>query len=668
MNEPSALHRLADTAGLVTGYQATTGDWVVPSDHALIATLQRLGLDIERAEQADAVAAELAARRRRRLIEPVLVAWDGRLGPVVGRGAIRSAELRLESGAPGPAVRVAEDTVHLEQRLVFGRHELVVTGDDGVEHTAVIFAAPTVAWRPRAGAERQWGLFVPTYALRRTSAPSAIGDLADLEAAFDWLHQRGGQVVVTLPMLATFLDEPADISPYAPVSRRFWNELFADVRAPAARAGIELGSWEGELVDYAAAWEPRRRVLAQLSERLADDGELGYFRQNHPLVEEYARFRAAGARHGRDWRRWPSRLPTDVDPAEVRFHVASQWLMDRQLARLQRKVAARGQLLALDLPVGAHPDGYDAWREGDLFVEGVSVGAPPDSFFTRGQDWGFPPVHPERSRQSGHRYLQECIRHHVRHAGLLRFDHILGLLRMYWVRRGEGAATGVYVRYPLDELLAVIALECSRVGAVVVGENLGTVPPEITEAMAAHGVLGCAVAQFDAYEVLHEGRAVPAPPAASVATLNTHDTATFTAFWSGADAADRADLGLIDESELAAEQAQRAVLRATLSERLGLDPQADSVTAAAAMLGVAAAGDAAFVVLNVEDGWAEPDPQNVPGTVAERPNWRRRVAVPLDEWDDHAGLGLLVERVAAARPAWGPPPPEPDPAERHRLA
>ncbi|MCC6435809.1 MAG: 4-alpha-glucanotransferase [Acidimicrobiales bacterium] len=647
----SELRRLAEAVGLVTGYQATTGAWVEPSEEDLLATLQRYGLDLDSAGDAPALLAD--RERRRRAIEPVLVAWDGRLGPVPVASALPVGLLRLESGEERDLPIHDDHVLPPPGRLPFGRHELLVTGPDGEEHTSVVFAAPEVAWRAAAGTERRWGIFAPTYALRRQRDPSAIGDLADLEAAFDWLHEQGGQVVVTLPMLATFLDQPADVSPYAPISRRFWNELYADVRAVADRAGLSLGGADGELVDYADAWAPRRRAIALLSDRLLADPELEHWLEQHPDVDTYARFRAAGARHGRDWRAWPTRLPAG-DPAEVRFHHTAQWLMDRQLARLHRKVGGRGQLLALDLPVGSHPDGFDVWEQGELFVAGVSVGAPPDSFFTLGQDWGFPPIHPERSREQGHAYLQACIRHHVQHAGLLRVDHILGLLRLYWVRSEAGARRGVYVRYPLEELLAVIALEASRAGAVVVGENLGTVPPEVTAAMTQHGIMGCAVSQFDAYDVFHDGgqRPIPVPPAASIATLNTHDTATFAAFWSGEDADDRSELGLLDEEELAAEHRQRAVLRGLLRDRLGLADEATGVEAAAALLEVASAGEAALVVLNVEDGWAEAKPQNVPGTVSERPNWRRRVAVPLEDWADHDGLATLVGAVRRHRPGW----------------
>ncbi len=680
---------LADRVGLVTGYQATDGRWVQPDAEDLLATLAALGVDLHGADEGtslDATSAEspvvaaLAAWDATADTEPcppVVVAWDGRAGTIALRGPAAAGTepvLLLESGDAwwvGDGLARHGDTLAFTRRLAFGRHELRFEDRAGeLVARSWIIAAPRVAWRPAAGQERRWGIFVPTYALRRTDQPSGIGDLADLEAAFDWLAARGGQVVVTLPMLATFLDEPSEHSPYAPVSRRFWNELFLDLRQVAARADVDLGPAEGELVDYPAAWAPRRRVLAQMAHRLVDDGELTHWVSQNPQAETYARFRAVGVRHGRDWRQWPKLmtqdLPHDFDKAEVRLHLTAQWLMDRQLARLGRKVSARGQLLALDLPLGSHPDGFDVWQHQDLFVAGMSVGAPPDSFFTKGQDWGFPPIHPARSRESGHAFLQECIRHHVRHAGLLRIDHILGLLRLYWVPHGVGPDHGVYVRYPLEELLAIIALEASRVGAMVVGENLGTVPPDITAAMTEHGISGCSVSQFDVLDLHGDPqRPLPVPASGSVATLNTHDTATFAAFWSGEEARDRASLGLLDDHELAEAVARADHLRGVLHHRLDLGTGSEgegseTVNAAAALLGLAAQSEAALVILNVEDAWAEPKPQNVPGTTSERPNWRRRIAVPLDQWDEHPGLAQLVEAITRARPGWAlRPQPEP---------
>jgi len=639
------LSELADAAGVLGGYHATTGAWVEASTTDLVRTLEAYGFDLDGAHDVRGLAAEVRARDGRRPLEPVLVAWDGRLAGVRAGGADSHVDaagrIDLESGDRVDVV-VAAGIVRAAGRLPFGVHRLHV-GDD----VATVIAAPRTAWRPAAGSERRWGVFVPTYALR-TSRTRGIGDLAALGATFDWLAGRGGQVVMTLPLLAAFLDAPAEVSPYTPVSRRFWNEGYLPLDGPAAAAPTD----DGDLVDHTAVWDWRRPQLAAAAEAFFASGgsaDLDAWESAHPLVGEYARFRAAGVRYGRDWRRWPARLPADVDPAEVRFHRYVQWRTDTALAALAGRVRPRGQILALDLPLGSHPDGFDVWRERHLFVEGMSAGAPPDDFFPLGQDWGFPPVHPERSRAEGHRYWRDCIRHHLRHAGLLRIDHVLGLARTFWVPHGVDPRSGVYVRGPIEELLAVVCLEAARAGAAVVGENLGTVPPEVTVTMVDHGLLGCSVGQFDLWRVGAEGR-FPSPPQSVVATMNTHDTPTFSAFWSGADIGDRADLGLIDPAQATDERVRRVALRSAVAASFDLDEDAPAGTVLAAATVVQAGSDAAFVVVNVEDGWGALDPQNVPGTTVQRPNWRRRVAVPLERWDDTPGLVELLGAVTAARP------------------
>jgi 4-alpha-glucanotransferase len=282
-------------------------------------------------------------------------------------------------------------------------------------------------------------------------------------------------------------------------------------------------------------------------------------------------------------------------------------------------------------------------------VNDARVGAPADFYFPLGQDWGFPPLHPERSRETGHRYVRACLEHHLRHAGLLRVDHVLGLQRLFWLRRGEVAARGAYVRYPREELFACLTLAAARRGAMVVGENLGTVPVELNEALTRHGVLGTYVLQF-AWEGLLEGR-FRLPDAGEVATFDTHDMATFAAVWSGADLADRHALGLLDDDGLAREQRRRAELRPAVTTWLGLGAEADAAAVLRGVNGALARSDAPLVVVNVEDCWLETQPQNVPGTTeAVRPNWRHAAAHPLEAWDGQPGVVDAVEALADARP------------------
>jgi 4-alpha-glucanotransferase len=204
--------------------------------------------------------------------------------------------------------------------------------------------------------------------------------------------------------------------------------------------------------------------------------------------------------------------------------------------------------LYLDMPLGAHGDGYDVWRYRELFALGASGGAPPDPVFTQGQDWGFAPVHPQRSRERGHAYLRAYLRHHLRHAGMLRIDHVMGLHRLYWVPRGQPASQGAYVTYPAEEVYAMLSIESHRHQAVIVGEDLGTVPPEVSRSLKRHAVGGMFVAQ---YEFCLPPKPVLRPvPRNVVASLNTHDMPPFHAYWRGLDIEDRRALGLIKRSEL----------------------------------------------------------------------------------------------------------------------
>ncbi|MPY95305.1 MAG: hypothetical protein GEV08_20305 [Acidimicrobiia bacterium] len=404
------------------------------------------------------------------------------------------------------------------------------------------------------------------------------------------------------------------------------------------------------MLDHEAVWAWKRPYLAAAAAG-AFEGEaapqLHAWADHHPTARAYARFRGAVARHGRDWRRWPGRMgrgqlaPGDVDAEEERLHLFCQWAMDRQLGELAGRVEARGQLLALDLAVGSNPAGFDVWQEQDLFVHGASVGAPPDFLFSLGQDWGFPPMHPWRSRESGHRHLRDCLRHHLAHARLLRLDHVMGLHRLFWVRPGGG---GCYVRYPTEELFALTCLEAWRRGATLVGENLGTVPMEVHEALARHGVLGTWVQQAFWWGLLHGG--FQAAPEASVASFSTHDMPTFAGFWSGADIEDRRDLGLLDERAAAAEHEGRDGLRRAALGYLGTTPQASMAEAFAASVGELADGAAELAVVNAEDLWFEPRPQNVPGTLHERPNWRRVAALPLEDWDEAPATAEALARLA----------------------
>jgi 4-alpha-glucanotransferase len=289
----------------------------------------------------------------------------------------------------------------------------------------------------------------------------------------------------------------------------------------------------------------------------------------------------------------------------------------------------------LDLPIGCHPDGYDIWDQPDRYAP-ASVGAPPDSLFLGGQEWGLPAIIPARSRRDGHLAFRKAVRHQLSVAGLLRIDHIMGLHRAWWVPRGLKAIDGAYVLQPTDEMFAIICLESHRAGAAVIGENLGTVPQEISDALEAHGLLGMKVAQ--------DGLVEPEP--GDLIALSSHDTPPFAAWWKGIDIDDGEDLGVYTDGRGDVARQQRRETINYLEELLGTNGLEETRDA---ILEWMARSDAAVAVANLDDLWAEERRQNVPGTDTERPNWRARHRTPLDVLARDRRILAYLERLGELR-------------------
>ena len=674
--ESRRLGRLARAYGVQTAYYDIAHKRVQASPDTLLAVLRALGAPLAKAEEARDALRERERARWRRPCEPVVVAWDGDSAgfPLRLPGALSDARiglhLCLEDGgvlnfpcdlsllpaAQGTEVegeRYVVKTVDLPDGLPLGYHRL--TAEVGGKTAEIlVIAAPRKAYAPREeGGDKDWGVFLPLYALnsRRSLGSSDLTDLADL---MEWVSGLGGKVVGTLPLLAAFLSEPFNPSPYAPASRLFWNEFYLDVaRVPefsACAPARELLSSPGfcdevdalraaPLVDYRRGMALKRRVIRELARFFfagSDPGRQEAFREflaSNPDAEEYAAFRATGERQRAPWPAWaaPFRdrpiIPEAYDEEEKRYHLYAQFVFDEQFGALSKRFRERGEALFLDLPLGVSHDSYDVWRNRDLFVPDVSAGAPPDDFFPQGQDWGFPPMHPERSREEGFRYHRACLRHQMRHAGILRIDHVMGLHRFFWVPRGMTAREGTYVGYPAKELYAVLTLESHRHGARIVGEDLGTVPPYVRPEMATHGLSRMFVVQFGLSP--DPAKALRPVPTESLACVNTHDMPTFASFWGGLDIDDRIDLGLLDEEGGRGERERRSRVKDALAAFLrrkgrlkGAGTGAEPVLAGC--LSYLAASKAGIVFANLEDLYGETHPQNVPGTWMERPNWLRK--------------------------------------------
>jgi 4-alpha-glucanotransferase len=668
------LERLARRHGIQTSYVDNVGRRQFASETTLQLILERLGVNAGAA--ADGGDAGRGAGLL--MVEPVAVRWQGEKSKIRVRvpGAdIQKAvlRLRLEDGgeefvplkelsgvrSSRGAERVEKDGTIAELKLDVpelptGYHTLTVESGEA-RGECLLISAPRKLYTDR---RREWGGFMPLYAARSARSWGSA-NLSDWSELCSWMGEMGAGVMGTLPLMAAFLEHPVcEPSPYSPASRLFWNEFFIDIEAipefqgsMAAQKLVSTAAFRrkvadfrrSEFIDYQAEWQVRRRVLEILArEFFTRRGErLGKFRSfvaGRPEVEDYAQFRAACDAKKKSWHVWDSgakggKLKSGDYSEEVKdFYLFIQWLAQEQMDQVLAKCREAGVKFYLDLPLGVNPDGFDAWRYRDFFAPRVNAGAPPDSFFTKGQDWGFAPLHPGRTRELKYRYVIDYLRFQMRHTGLLRVDHVMGLHRLWWVPHGHAASEGAYVGYPAEEMYGILSVESHRHKTVLVGENLGTVPPEVNKSMDRHGVRKMYVLQYEQ----GPGGTLATPEKAVAASVNTHDMPSFAAHWNGADIADRVDLGLIPKNQIKAEQRHREILRKSLVSTLRkkkllrvANPGPDQVMDA--VLRFLAKSPAETVLVTLEDLWNEERSQNVPGTSRERPNWRRKSARTLEE-------------------------------------
>ncbi len=678
--ELGELGHLAGQLGAQSWYWDTRGNRREASPEALVAVLRSLGAPVESPDDLGELRRFVAADRARP-VEPVVVGHVGEpvelelRVPTVGTPDRVVVHLRTEEGQelrfeapvgdlPETDRRVTDGREHAVRRLRLdvgrevgvGYHSMTVELGGGL-HPSTLVTAPRRVPEP-APDERTWGVFAALYGCRPDDTAGPAGpDVSDLVRIGGWIEGLGGRVVATLPLLATYLSEPFDPSPYAPVSQRYWNELYLDVAStpelaaserarallddPATRrAAEELRT--ADRFDHRARYALLRPVLDELAATCvaapaSTRQPFDEWVAAHPDATRYAAFRGATDATGTGWHAWserPGNLPPGTaDSVEARTHLWAQWTMARQLSEVAAGLEARDLRLYLDLPVGTHGDGYDTWADHDLFAWGCGVGAPPDDFFSAGQNWGFPPVSPLVSRAQGHAHLVASLRHHLSAAGVLRLDHVMGFHRLYWVPDGMAATEGVYLRYPADEMFAVLAVEASRRGARIVGEDLGTVPDEVRHALDRYGILGMYVSQFRLPE--GPGRPLPRPDRRQVASLDTHDTPTFAAWWRSDDIALRRQLGLLDDDQAEADRDRRGADRAAVEQALRdaglLHGAADERSVLAALVQLLGSSEAATVLVAVDDLVLETDPQNVPGTGPDRPNWVRKLPCTLPE-------------------------------------
>ncbi len=700
MRGEGELCELAGLHGVLTGYADRTGRWQKASPEPVLAVLRELGVGVGAGGARDVRGALREGRleQARRVLEPAVVHWRGRplrlplRWPEGGaRGVVRCTwdwedggstqcehrweRLRVQRRETVEGERFVQVSLPGPARTPVGYHGVTVeVGGSGFR--AHVFSAPERCFEERQR-ERRWGVFAPLYAVPSARSWGA-GDYTDLEAMVRWVAGRGGRCVATLPLLSCSLGRPGQPSPYSPLSRLFWNEFFVDVErapewagCPAARRLVRSDVFRGRMerwrasawVDYEGIMAAKREVLEVLGRRFfarasARRRALEEAMRTDARLAAYVRFRAARDAFAGTHEEWIGRLSQgplreDEAPVELRRHHAyAQWLAREQMTGVAAAARESGACLYLDLPVGTDPAGFDAWHHREVFVSGAVLGAPPDPGSPKGQVWGLAPLHPVRDREQGHAYLRACLGHHLEHARMLRCDHVAGLHRLYWIPAGFPASAGVYVRYPADELYAVLSIASHRHRATLVGENLGTLPEELAGRMRRHRLPGMHVVQE---ESPGGGRqAWRRPPVRTVASVNNHDLPMFAAFWEGRDLAEAVRLGRMGKHELRQAQRERVRLCRAISRKLGLSRGrvggvAEAGEALRALVLELGRSRARWVLVNLEDLWLERTPQNTPGTLEEAPNWRHKVPFPREVWTRQGGWLEVLDALGRAR-------------------
>ncbi|WP_405661071.1 4-alpha-glucanotransferase [Streptomyces sp. NBC_00079] len=687
--EPPAedLSRLAALYGVATSYSPSPDRTVAASATAVTLVLAALGVDTGTPEATRAALADRERELGERLLPPTVVLWSGGTSPALA-ALPDGTRLRIET-------EQGETRASAEQ-LPPGVHRLTATAPDGRAAAAHLVVAPDRLPTPAA---RSYGLLVQLYSLlsHRSWGMGDLGDLAELAA---WAGRAlGAGFVQVNPLHAAVPGAPTDPSPYRPSSRRFPDPVHLRVedipeyayvedrerlRALLGRAaGLRESVLEkGALIDRDAVWALKRQALELIREVEPGPGRraayVDFLAEEGEALEDHATWYALAEVHGSDWSRWPVALrdPRSAETARARgelmdrvdFHSWLAWLTDAQLTDAQRAAREAGMTVGIvhDLAVGVHPGGADAWAQQEYFAAGMSVGAPPDAFNARGQDWGLPPWRPDRLAESGYEPYRRLLKALFRYAGALRIDHVMGLFRLWWVPQGHPPTEGTYVRYDAEAMLAVLVLEASRAGAVVIGEDLGTVEPGVRETLRERGVLGTSVLWF---ERDWDGDGRPLPPerwrADCLATATTHDLPPTAARLTGEHVELRDSLGLLTRPL----EEERAEAAADTGEWLGLLARLGLLDGTGGGHGTSEeeaeiqavhrfllATPSRMLGVWLPDTLGDRRPQNLPGTWDQYPNWRLPIAdaegrpVTLEELAGSPRLHALIDVLRAGRP------------------
>lgn len=705
----AALTALAAAYGVADRFTDWKGRDTEVSAESLRAVLAALDVVTDTPED---VAQALEDRRLapwRRLLPPCLVSREGipvRFDVHVRAGAGVRVWVELETGGEAEAHQVdnwepdreidgrwvGEATFELPDHLPLGYHRLMADSEGETAASTVIITPRFLGFPEAMGDRATWGLATQLYSVR-SSDSWGVGDLTDLSDLAVWSAGRhGAGYVLVNPLHAAEPVLPMEPSPYLPSSRRFFNPLYLRVEripeyaelpasdlARVRLLGAELRDRVGALdtIHRNQSWTAKEQALRTIFAAGRSAGrEIGfraYCANEGEGLLAHATFCVLSEALGRDWRVWPEEYQDPASPevlrfraentAEIDFHSWLQWCTDEQLRAAQAAAVDAGMELGIvhDLAVGVSPAGSDAWSLGSALARGVNVGAPPDQFTQLGQDWGQPPLRPDRLAELAYQPYRDLVAGILRHSGGVRVDHIIGLFRLWWVPQGMPATQGTYVRYDHEAMIGILALEAHRSDALVVGEDLGTVEPWVRDYLADRGILGTSVLWFEQDWDVPGGK--PFPPERwreyCLASVTTHDLPPTLGYLAGDHVRLRHRLGLLTESleeELAHDARERTEWLAELREQGLLEDGVDDPEAVLlALHRYLVRTPSRMRNLALVDAVGDRRTQNQPGTVDEYPNWRVPLTGPagepmlLEDVFTSARAAALCEELNAAR-------------------
>ncbi len=532
-------------------------------------------------------------------------------------------------------------------RLGIGYYALHLTGASESETFVMVRPqrAPDLVTQSRL--DRCWGTTGALYGLR-SDTNGGLGNYADLGDVAATFGRAGAQFLGVNPLHALGWAMDEIISPYSPSHRGMFN-----IDHIAVEGGLGATP-EADLIDY-AGFRKRHRAALEAQFKTRDKAAFAAWCSTcSDEARQFAGFEAISEAHGHDFRTWPASLQTQGSAARkaagkrAEFHLWLQYLADTQIDAAQAQATQSGMALGLylDLAVGPRPDGAEVWMNADTIAKGVTIGAPPDHLSPEGQSWALAAHAPGPLARARYAPLRSMLRRLMAKCGVLRIDHALGLLRSFWLP--DDGSPGGYITQPLDSLLAVITIEAHRAGCLVVGEDLGLVPDGFRKAMNDAGLYSYAVWQFEAN---HLGEILPADtlPPYSLACFGTHDTPTLSGFWHGTDIEWWQRVGWLSSGDRAARHSHRAKQRASLRDVCAIPRTARIGEIADTIHRGLAQSPAALVSVQMDDVFGELEAQNLPGTINEHPNWRRRLSVPVETMEQSTALRHISDVMREAR-------------------